>query len=217
MNNRRRRNSRRAAIMALLAVVLPVLVLVGMIAINLSTMQLARTELKIATDAAARAGGRAWSEHQDEDIARGFAQQAALLNKVNGKGLALDASKQSADIVFGESHRNGEAGRYIFVPITGSGKGEIPTGVRVNASLDDQLLFAIGDTESFQLTATSVASQIDRDIALVIDRSGSMAYYKDEDELYDTITALYDDSSNCLLYTSPSPRDATLSRMPSSA
>ena len=28
---------------------------------------------------------------------------------------------------------------------------------------------------------------------------------------------LYDNSKDCLLYTSPSPRDATLSRMPSSA
>ena len=27
----------------------------------------------------------------------------------------------------------------------------------------------------------------------------------------------FDDNSYCLLYTSPSPRDATLSRMPSSA
>ena len=31
------------------------------------------------------------------------------------------------------------------------------------------------------------------------------------------ITAIAGESSTCLLYTSPSPRDATLSRMPSSA
>ena len=34
---------------------------------------------------------------------------------------------------------------------------------------------------------------------------------KDEDEAYDIAY------NGCLLYTSPSPRDATLSRMPSSA
>ena len=33
----------------------------------------------------------------------------------------------------------------------------------------------------------------------------------------DTIPALYEATWACLLYTSPSPRDATLSRMPSSA
>ena len=30
-------------------------------------------------------------------------------------------------------------------------------------------------------------------------------------------TGIYYDTKDCLLYTSPSPRDATLSRMPSSA
>ena len=34
---------------------------------------------------------------------------------------------------------------------------------------------------------------------------------------YDEFIAKYPRGSNCLLYTSPSPRDATLSRMPSSA
>ena len=31
------------------------------------------------------------------------------------------------------------------------------------------------------------------------------------------VSYFFDDMSDCLLYTSPSPRDATLSRMPSSA
>ena len=34
---------------------------------------------------------------------------------------------------------------------------------------------------------------------------------------YDTTAGSYAQSVDCLLYTSPSPRDATLSRMPSSA
>ena len=33
----------------------------------------------------------------------------------------------------------------------------------------------------------------------------------------ENVQALIDDYKGCLLYTSPSPRDATLSRMPSSA
>ena len=43
----------------------------------------------------------------------------------------------------------------------------------------------------------------------------------DARELYDRLTLLrfkaHEFSYDCLLYTSPSPRDATLSRMPSSA
>ena len=34
---------------------------------------------------------------------------------------------------------------------------------------------------------------------------------------YSVLPNAVDSASNCLLYTSPSPRDATLSRMPSSA
>ena len=44
---------------------------------------------------------------------------------------------------------------------------------------------------------------------------------ENDDECFDLITAeddgMNDDYYGCLLYTSPSPRDATLSRMPSSA
>ena len=36
-------------------------------------------------------------------------------------------------------------------------------------------------------------------------------------QLQDAVLEAEDDSDICLLYTSPSPRDATLSRMPSSA
>ena len=38
--------------------------------------------------------------------------------------------------------------------------------------------------------------------------------YEDSDKV---IIEFKDDATACLLYTSPSPRDATLSRMPSSA
>ena len=39
----------------------------------------------------------------------------------------------------------------------------------------------------------------------------------DESSSYDELEELHDKFKDCLLYTSPSPRDATLSRMPSSA
>ena len=37
------------------------------------------------------------------------------------------------------------------------------------------------------------------------------------DKESESVSAVYNEFSSCLLYTSPSPRDATLSRMPSSA
>ena len=37
------------------------------------------------------------------------------------------------------------------------------------------------------------------------------------EQLYDAYQGVFDQANDCLLYTSPSPRDRTRSRMPSSA
>ena len=50
---------------------------------------------------------------------------------------------------------------------------------------------------------------------ILMDRDG--ADLEDEFGIYDVPPALKIQLEVCLLYTSPSPRDATLSRMPSSA
>ena len=52
------RSSRRAAMMVLIAVCLPLCLIMAAFAINVAWMQLVRTELRTATDAAARAAGR---------------------------------------------------------------------------------------------------------------------------------------------------------------
>ena len=48
-----------------------------------------------------------------------------------------------------------------------------------------------------------------------VNRTGAM--YLDQDELYDVYCYLAKEITGCLLYTSPSPRDKSSSRMPSSA
>ena len=174
------------AILPLFAILAPVLILVAMIAINLATLQLARTELKVSTDAAARGGGRAWSITNDENEAVRFARIAALANPVNGNGLVLE----EADIVFGTASRaNGTTGRYQFT--TGKPNGvDFLTAMRVNGRSPKNFLFTIANINSVELNDTAVTAHVDRDIALVIDRSGSMAYFYDEDFLYDTITEI---------------------------
>ena len=62
--NRINEKSRRGSVMALMAFLLPVLALLAAFCINSAQMQLNRTELIVATDASARAGGRAFSEVQ---------------------------------------------------------------------------------------------------------------------------------------------------------
>ena len=49
------------------------------------------------------------------------------------------------------------------------------------------------------------------------ERTGSEYMWEQYDDLINKLNAYQDNYSACLLYTSPSPRDATLSRMPSSA
>ena len=188
---------RRGVIAPLFAVLLPAMIIVCAMAISIAQMELTRVELKIATDAAAHAGGRAWSEHQDLDMARSIAQQAAAANEVAGRPLVIDSAGDSVEIVFGQSLHQVDS-RFEFTPVSDDEieDGAPVSGIRVTATHPTPLLLRVGDTEDFTPTATSVASQIDRDIALVIDRSGSMAYFEDEDFLYNTITDLYNDSSN---------------------
>ena len=103
MSNRSTLPQRNGTVVVLVAIMLPVMLIICAIAINLSYIQLTRTELKIATDAAARAGGRAYSEFQDVNKAKDFAQRAAEMNLVGGEPLVLSTNESAREIMFGES------------------------------------------------------------------------------------------------------------------
>lgn len=205
MSNRSTLPQRNGTVVVLVAIMLPVMLIICAIAINLSYIQLTRTELKIATDAAARAGGRAYSEFQDVNKAKDFAQRAAEMNLVGGEPLVLSTNESAREIMFGES-RSVNDQRYVFSHATEQEirNGAVVSGIQVNATQTASLVFGVGTVSSVSPNVSSVASQIERDIALVIDRSGSMAYFegqdldagKGEDYLYNTITALYNDPAN---------------------
>ena len=187
--------SRRGAVIPMFAILLPVIAIISFMAINIAYMQLTKTELKIAADAAARAGSRAMSNSQDLSVAIQTAQDAGRLNDVAGQPLELSIDEADNEIVIGASARQGTNGWYSFQALTQAdvADGNLPSAIRINASSTKSLLFAINGQTEWMPQATSVATQVDRDIALVIDRSGSMAYFYDEDFLFDHI---------CLLYTS---------------
>ena len=198
--------NRDGVTVVLFAILLPVLLLLSMIAINIAHMQLTRTELKIATDAAARAGGRGWSEFNDLDRAREFARQAAELNTVSGQPLILSTDAADGQMVFGESIRDGDA-RFVFSPISeadiSSGQS-LATGFQINASHDTPLFFEVNGITAFTPSASSTVTQIERDIALVLDSSGSMFSFEGqvtdpgqgERFMFETLTALYEDPAN---------------------
>jgi len=176
---------RRGTVMAMMAIILPVLAILAAFAINAAHMQLTRTELFIATDAAARAAGRAFSEVQTIDAARDAAVATGALNTVNGDPLRIRPEDYHAEIEFGRTEQfGGTNSRYHFVKIPTSQiqAGTVASAVRVHGKrLDDSLggkvpmiIPGLLGMDHFETQHNSVAMQVDRDISLILDRSGSL-------------------------------------------
>ncbi len=185
---RRRTASRRGSVLGLMAFVLPVLAILAAFCINAAHMQLTRTELMVATDAAARAGGRAFSEVQTVEAGKLAAVTTAALNNVNGQPLQVRDDDGAGEIEFGTTLQpDGFNGRYYFqaIPTASVASGEeIASAVRVNGRRDvgslsgavPLIIPGLFSMHTFQPVQNSVAMQVDRDISLVLDRSGSMEW-----------------------------------------
>lgn len=183
----RARRERRGGIVVLLALLLPVLFVMAAFTINIAYVQLCRTELKVATDAAARAGGRALSHYQDVDDAKTAAQVTAALNNVGGSPLQVSFEDSDNEIEFGDSNTSATSDRYQFTKVSTSSVSsgtEIANAIRVTGKVSDnslngalQALFpSMGLKSTFNLEQQAVAMQLDRDIAMILDRSGSMSW-----------------------------------------
>lgn len=174
-SNKNRRVSRQGAMLVLIAICLPLCVIMAAFAINVAWMQLVRTELRTSTDAAARAGAKELSLAQTTTDARTAAKTAAERNLVAGEPLKLADS----DIEFGNSVQPTPTSRFVFTP-----GGKTPNAVRVNGqrikgSLSgpvDMMLAGVFSVRQFEPQETAVSTQLDRDICLVVDRSGSMMW-----------------------------------------
>ncbi|MFV2069207.1 MAG: VWA domain-containing protein [Pirellulales bacterium] len=165
---------RRGAIVVFVAIMLMVFVAMAAFSVDVAYMQLSRTELRAATDASARAGAEALSRLQDSNAAVQAAIATAAQNITAGQPLILTEN----DVVLGSSSLQSN-GSWNFTA------GETPyNSIRVfghrtsGSSFGEVSLFfgkALG-VDSFAPTQISTASQLDRDICIVLDRSGSMAF-----------------------------------------
>lgn len=158
--------------MILVAVLLPVFALMAAFAIDVAWMQLVRTELRTATDAAARAGAKTLSLEQSVPLARAAARDAALRNNVAGRGLAT----RDADIQFGLSEEDA-SGRFAFTNGGSPINAVHVDGLRTAGSAGGPVSLFFGGllgVGSFEPVAAATSTMLDRDIVLVIDRSGSM-------------------------------------------
>jgi Mg-chelatase subunit ChlD len=161
--------------LVLIAFCLPLCIIMAAFAIDVAWMQLARCELRAATDAAARAGAKELSLSQSVDVARDRAKEVAGRNQVAGDALLL----ADEDIEFGSSSQANASSRFRFTPGTPQPNAVRVHGRRTNTSDSGpvDLLFAgaLG-VRVFEPEQRAVSTQLDRDICLVVDRSGSMMW-----------------------------------------
>ena len=165
---------RRAAVLPFLAVCLPVVVLLCVIAINIAYITMSRADLKISSDAAARAASRTYAMTGDVNLANAAARDAASRNLVAGQPLQLADS----DIVYGRTSRDAN-GRYLFSPSTYKPHAVQVIARRNSGSMSGSIasFFPSSTTRSsFEAVQVSTAAQIELDVLLVLDRSGSMVF-----------------------------------------
>lgn len=183
---------RRGAVLPFFALLLPIMFLLCGVAINTAHLQLIKTEMRISTDAAAHAGGRAMSIFQTTDDAIDWAEYVASQNQVGGQPLQIRTNEY---VDFGFSTRASGSGRYEFGAVP---KAAVDAGTAQANSISiighmnvPLAIRAIPNVSEVDVSARAVATQVDRDIAIVLDRSGSMLEYKDQQDLEDEIRADY--------------------------
>lgn len=157
----------------LIAICLPMFIIAAAFAVDVAYMQLARTELRTATDAAARAGAKTLSLSQSQSQARAAAVAAAAKNKVAGVGLKLTNDQ----IEIGVGAQTSSTSRYKFTPGGSQPNAVRVTGRRTGKSAAGPVGLLLGrmlGVTTFEPVHIASSTQLDRDICLVVDRSGSM-------------------------------------------
>ena len=168
-------HSRQGAMIIFILGLLTIMLAMVVFSVDTAYMQLARTELRAANDAAAKAAASALARSNGNDaqaIAEGI--RIASLNTVAGAPLTL----RQQDFEFGQAVLQAD-GRWTFLP------GVTPySSVRVTAEKSDatpsgpvNLLFApVFGASTFTPRDVAVASQFDQEIVIAVDRSHSMAF-----------------------------------------
>lgn len=154
------------------AVVIIVLFIAAAFAIDIASMHVVRSELRTATDGAARAAVEALGREQSRDAAIAAALRVAEANNVAGTGLQLDVSK----IQLGSSGQNPDGSFFFNEEATPLNAARV-TGERTDSSPGGAVGLFFGQifgVSEFQPVQTATATRLDRDIALVLDVSGSM-------------------------------------------
>lgn len=175
----RRHQPRRGAMLVLIVVMLIGFMVAVAFSVDIAQMHLARAELRSATDAASKAAAAELAQtlNRDDAITRG--QEIAAANTVNGDPLLLDRS----DFTFGRSEEQ-TSGKFEFTSGGSPLNSVLVNGRRTAGSLSGPVPLFFGNIFGmpfFEPTVSTTATYIERDIVLVVDRSGSMSGRKFRD------------------------------------
>ena len=168
------RPHRKGSAAALIMIMIAIFAIMAAITVDYSYMQLLRTELRAATDAASKAGAEALGRSQNTVFAKQEAIRYAAANRVGGREFALSAN----DIDIGKVTRSSN-GRWDFQL-----NGSPPNAVRVNARTGATaahpaipLFFSrVLGQDSFSPSYLATSGQQDVEVCLCLDRSGSMLF-----------------------------------------
>ncbi|MGV3485923.1 MAG: vWA domain-containing protein [Planctomycetaceae bacterium] len=166
------RHNRRGAIIVMVALLLPAFLLIVGFSIDLAHIQLSRTEMRLAVDAAARAAAEELARTESTVLARERAKAVAAMNPVANNTLSISDS----DVTFGRSTQKGNGDWQFKANATPVNSVQI-VGLRTKGAIDGQVNFLMGwysDRSGVNLTIPAVAAFRSTDISLVLDRSTSM-------------------------------------------
>ncbi len=158
-----------------IAATIVILFVAAAFAVDVAHIHMVRAELRTATDAAARAGAEALGRLQNKQAAIDAAIAIGGENLVFGKALIIDRS----DVAVGRNDPNGSGG-FSFVADGTPFNAVRVFGKRVKGSPSGPvpLMFApLFGVTNFEPIQVATAGRLDRDIALVLDVSGSMAQF----------------------------------------
>ena len=184
-SSRQKSKQRRGAMLVLICVMIFAFLVTVALSVDIAYMQLVKSELRAASDAAARAAAQTLAKTQDVNAAIARGKAIALEIKVANKGLRL----KDSDLVFGSS-RLSSSGRFEFTPGGSHINSVRVNGQRTNGSLSGNVPLFFGqifDFSSFQPEAFCTATFIQRDIVLVVDRSGSMNDFNKFNDLREAV------------------------------
>lgn len=167
---------RRGAMMVLIAVLMIAFMVTVAFSIDIAMMHLSRAELRAATDAASKAAASELSRtlNTNQAINRGI--EIAAANQVNGEPLQLVAG----DFEFGRSEEQSN-GKFVFSSSASPRNSVRVDGRRTVGSPSGPIPLFFGNlfgVPFFEPITTATATYIERDVVLVVDRSGSMAGQK---------------------------------------